>query len=203
MAFDAYMIDCTELIASGLDRFTGAGVNEAAWSKSGDMLLYEPATYRFESSGAWQGGWASNGEMLSFSIFDDASFGLLSFEKPYFRAYSFAGYMYPLHVSALPVISGDSMHEIVFGLCADFTFSIVVYDVYFTDLSTSGAVSWLWDFGDGVNSTDQNPIYQYTAIGVYLVTLMVTWPDGYVGYSQDWITITKIKRSGIFIIGVV
>jgi hypothetical protein len=203
MAFDAYMIDCTELVTSSINLFTGAGVNSKAWTKSGDMLLYEPATYKFESSGVWQGGLTSNGEMLSFSIFDDASFGLLSFEKPYFRAYSFAGYMYPLHVSALPVISGDSMHEIVFGLCVDFTFSIVVYDVYFTDLSTSGAVSWLWDFGDGVNSTDQNPIYQYTAIGVYLVTLMVTWPDGYVGYSQDWIAITKIKRSGIFIIGVV
>ena len=203
MAFDAYMIDCTELVTIALDRFTGAGVNGAAWTKSGDMLFYEPAIYKYESSGVWQGSWTSNGGMLSFSVFDDAGFGLLPFERPYFRAYSFAGNMYPLHVSALPVISGDSMHEIVFGLCVDFTFSIVVYDVYFTDLSTSGAVSWLWDFGDGGISTSQNPIYQYTAIGIYLVTLMVTWPDGYVGYSQDWISITKIKRSGIFIIGVV
>jgi outer membrane protein assembly factor BamB len=34
--------------------------------------------------------------------------------------------------------------------------------------------SWYWDLGDGTISTQQNPIHSYTAIGEYMVTLIVT-----------------------------
>lgn len=46
--------------------------------------------------------------------------------------------------------------------------------ISFTDLSTNIAQSWLWDFGDGSTSTDQNPVHTYTASGTYTVTLIVT-----------------------------
>ncbi len=42
----------------------------------------------------------------------------------------------------------------------------------FTDGST-GATSWLWDFGDGVTSIEQNPLHTYEEAGVYDVTLTV------------------------------
>jgi Zn-dependent metalloprotease len=45
--------------------------------------------------------------------------------------------------------------------------------VSFTDLSQA-ASSWLWDFGDGGTSTEQNPIHIYTAMGTYTVTLTAT-----------------------------
>lgn len=45
--------------------------------------------------------------------------------------------------------------------------------VLFTDAS-SDATSWSWDFGDGGNSTDQNPSYQYVAPGTYTVSLTAT-----------------------------
>jgi PKD repeat protein len=41
----------------------------------------------------------------------------------------------------------------------------------FTNTST-GAISYDWDFGDGVGtSTDQNPVYMYTQGETYTVTL--------------------------------
>lgn len=49
--------------------------------------------------------------------------------------------------------------------------------VVFQDNSTSNGgtiATWLWDFGDGNMSTDQNPCHVYTATGVYNVTLNVT-----------------------------
>lgn len=46
--------------------------------------------------------------------------------------------------------------------------------VNFTDLTTGGAVSWQWDFGDGGTSTLQNPSHIYTAYGDYNVTLIAT-----------------------------
>lgn len=44
--------------------------------------------------------------------------------------------------------------------------------VTFTDLST-GATSWLWNFGDGNTSTLQNPVHTYATLGSYTVTLTV------------------------------
>jgi len=52
--------------------------------------------------------------------------------------------------------------------------------VTFTDESndsrdSEGAiVEWLWDFGDGETSSEQNPVHVYTAINTYTVTLTVT-----------------------------
>ncbi len=58
------------------------------------------------------------------------------------------------------------------------------YPLYaqFTDLSTPSAgtvnTSWVWDFGDGTQSTQQNPLHVYTASGNYTVSLKVTNDKG-------------------------
>ena len=46
--------------------------------------------------------------------------------------------------------------------------------VQFTDTSTGNVTSWLWDFGDGNNSTSQNPNHEYSSPGTYTVRLTVT-----------------------------
>ena len=43
----------------------------------------------------------------------------------------------------------------------------------FTDMSTDNT-AWAWDFGDGGNSTVQNPVYTYAAAGTYNVCLVTT-----------------------------
>jgi PKD repeat protein len=57
--------------------------------------------------------------------------------------------------------------------------------VNFTDLSTSDPfpiTGWFWEFGDGTNSTEQNPMHTYTLPGMnqrrYNVTLTATNQDG-------------------------
>ena len=53
--------------------------------------------------------------------------------------------------------------------------------VSFTDLSTPGSgtmASWLWDFGDGNTSTQQNPIHTFSAAGIYTILLVVTNSNG-------------------------
>ena len=44
--------------------------------------------------------------------------------------------------------------------------------VSFTDLSTQNPTSWLWNFGDGNTSTQQNPTHTYSVGGTYTVTLI-------------------------------
>jgi PKD repeat protein len=60
--------------------------------------------------------------------------------------------------------------------------------VSFIDNSTGTVTSWLWNFGDGQTSTEQNPSHTYETAGTYNVTLQVTGPYG---------TSTKLKEGCI------
>ena len=54
------------------------------------------------------------------------------------------------------------------GIVADFDYTYGPSGIQFNDLSTD-PVSWLWDFGDGTTSTDQNPLHLFQASGTYEV----------------------------------
>jgi PKD repeat protein len=57
---------------------------------------------------------------------------------------------------------------------ASFTSSVNGLSVSFTDTSTGVPTSWLWNFGDGITSTVQNPSHVYAVDGNYNVVLSVT-----------------------------
>lgn len=46
----------------------------------------------------------------------------------------------------------------------------------FTDTSETSPTRWLWDFGDGTTSTEQNPTHTYKATGTYNV-ILTAWND--------------------------
>lgn len=66
------------------------------------------------------------------------------------------------------------------GPKADFRPVIIPFQMYdvplnvmFVDQSTGLPTSWMWNFGDGQTSTDQNPAHTYAKEGTYTVTLTV------------------------------
>ena len=61
------------------------------------------------------------------------------------------------------------------------TSGIALLSVVFTDLSTPGSspiTAWVWDFGDGGTSTEQNPAHTYTEAGTYDISLTVSSAAG-------------------------
>jgi PKD repeat protein len=74
---------------------------------------------------------------------------------------------------------------------ADPTIQRTGKEVHFIDQSIGNPQSWLWDFGDGNTSTDQNPIHSYTNSGHYTVKLIV-----YSGIKSD----TLIKTDYIIVV---
>ncbi len=44
----------------------------------------------------------------------------------------------------------------------------------FQDISYGNPNTWLWDFGDGTTSTEQNPLHAFPQQGMYLVCLTIT-----------------------------
>ncbi|MGQ0827861.1 MAG: PKD domain-containing protein, partial [Bacteroidota bacterium] len=81
----------------------------------------------------------------------------------------------------------------------------VPFTVNFTD-NSSGATSWLWNFGDGSpTSTSQNPSHNFTSEGVYTVNLIVTSINGckdtivksnYIIVSRPVASFTATPRQG-------
>jgi PKD repeat protein len=61
-------------------------------------------------------------------------------------------------------------------------------NVTFTDETVGTPVTWLWNFGDGGNSTEQNPVHIYQRAGAYTVSLTATDADG---------TMTEVKTNYI------
>lgn len=54
---------------------------------------------------------------------------------------------------------------------------IVPLFIDFTDNTAGEVDSWLWNFGDGATSDEQNPSHEYLTPGDYTVKLMVSGPD--------------------------
>ena len=65
-------------------------------------------------------------------------------------------------------------------------------EVLFTDTSSGTPTSWLWNFGDGLFSTDQHPYHTYASAGTYDVALTATNAGGSdVELKYDYITVTQ------------
>lgn len=81
----------------------------------------------------------------------------------------------------------------------DFSFIENGSNYQFTD-HTPGAVSWIWDFGDGSGSAVQAPSHTYSGIeDSYLVTLEVTNANGCVGQGSKMVELfSEIVVPNIF-----
>jgi 40-residue YVTN family beta-propeller repeat len=86
---------------------------------------------------------------------------------------------------------------------ADFTSNVTSgkapLTVAFKDKSKGIPTSWKWTFGDGAESSVQNPIYQYSQEGKYKVTLTVTnAAGGSTATKTNYIKVTTNTRPGLY-----
>jgi len=73
----------------------------------------------------------------------------------------------------------------------------------FIDQSSGTVQNWLWDFGDGTTSTEQNPSHAYAATGSYTVSLTVTGPEGSSIHTEEnyiCITVALVAADNTFYI---
>lgn len=91
--------------------------------------------------------------------------------------------------------NGDDDEDVNNDPDASFTSSVDGLTVEFNDTSTDDGniVSWSWDFGDGEDSSQQNPTHTYADGGEYTVELTVTDNEG----AQSTTTNTVNVESGM------
>ena len=108
------------------------------------------------------------------------------------------GYSFPIYNGIAPPISctsieaGNNSVPGSFGIC----FSSGVLGGY-------PPYSYLWNFGDGTNSTAMWPVHIYRQDGSYLVTLKVTDATGNVTNSTGMITYDRLPPPPLTLFGIV
>jgi glucose/arabinose dehydrogenase len=85
--------------------------------------------------------------------------------------------------SSGPTEAGANILRIKYIGIADFTADIIngeaPLEVQFSDQSNvPNASSWLWSFGDGTTSNQQNPVHTFTQNGAYNIRLSITGSNG-------------------------
>ncbi|WP_196214027.1 cobaltochelatase subunit CobN [Methanolobus vulcani] len=175
--------------------YTLIAVNETNSSKSGLIYYKEqiPVT-------------VNNNDVSDFDISLDSSdlteykkiCSLLSLSDISGRAYYYSSGMNREFNKACTILLLE--HRLVQSLpVADFSANQTSGEnplsVQFTDES-SNAESWFWDFGDGSNSTDQNPSHTYLSDGTFTVELTVTNTAGSdAEIKSDFITVNASSNS--------
>lgn len=81
--------------------------------------------------------------------------------------------VYNLNIGLVPKIAPP-----VASFICNITSGVKPLTVSFRDTSTGKPTSWKWNFGDGTNSTEENPIHTYNKARQYNVTLIVNNSEG-------------------------
>jgi len=142
--------------------FNPSGV---AVDSSGNVYVADSGNNRilkFDSNGKYLTQWGSYGSNSG------------QFKNPSGVAVDSSGNVYVAdkgnHCIQKFVVKDDSFPVASFS--SNVTSGPVPLTVKFTDFSKK-ATSWNWNFGDGVNSTEQNPVHTFLAAGSYTVNLTV------------------------------
>ena len=71
------------------------------------------------------------------------------------------------------------------------------YDMLICNNQSAGAVTYLWNFGDGGTSTAVSPQYLYTSVGIFPVQLIATSQYGCSDTASIDVTTNKIGRAHV------
>jgi len=151
-----------------------------------DICLGETTTLTATSSGGtpaythvWMPG-AQSGQSISVHPTASTTYIVTTTDA---NMCSSATQTFSISVNPLPI----ALFDTISGGLYNTTFS-------FSDLS-SGSIAWLWDFGDGITSTLQNPIHTFSGAGIYSVTQIAYNQFG----CSDTFRIIVQPREGIII----
>jgi PKD repeat protein len=97
------------------------------------------------------------------------------------------------------VIDVQEHESVIVSFIALSTRGTAPLDVKFMNTTRGEVSSWLWDFGDGVTSTEKDPTHVYTQTGNYTVSLMAD--NEYSAQKNDYIKVSGRTIKGRVIEG--
>ena len=110
-----------------------------------------------------------------FWDFGDGTTSTLSNPNHMFSQGLFTVSLYSYNASCIDTLVLTDLIEVAGVFSPEFSFSSSSgckgLGVYFSDLTSNSPNEFLWDFGDGIISTSQNPVHIFDSVGVYDISL--------------------------------
>ena len=104
-------------------------------------------------------------------------------------------------ILAVFVVAGFSVTTVASAPYADFSWTpsnpTDLQAVHFIDESQGDIIAWIWYFGDGNSSTEQNPWHQYADNGNYDVRLVTILSDGSILSANKTIYIANVPPHAV------
>ncbi len=183
-----YTVELTVIYPSGcevsytLPHTIYAAAPHNGWTISGPTEGCAPLTTTLVNTSNGSVAWYIDGQGFSLGTWNGSSYSgpiTRTFTTP--GVYGFVQEIHDLGLTNCVVASTYPQVITVHGATANFDFTqsglCVPYTVQYHDLS-EGATSWLWDFGNGITSTEQNPLITYNSIPTDSVTLSIVTAFG-------------------------
>ena len=175
---------------------TGAADNVLTSANSGTITGFS-AVADLTQSFAWVSGMTDGGgnahsrDMWQFELLDSSTINLQ-------RGYNGQELSYRYFVVELPTGGGSPPPPPNVDPVASFAVATADLAATYTDSSTDSdgtVVAWSWDFGDGGNSTEQNPLtHTYASAGIYTVSLTVTDDRGGSHTASQPVTVSAVPN---------
>ena len=140
-----------------------------------DIIWSDASNSLFGNIESWVVDW-DDGNIDTFYAASEVS------EIPY--TYSIEGYYYVSVTVTDDIGCTTTFTDTILATAPNVDFMVsdstpcVSQAVNFSELATGIGLSYLWTFGDGGTSTAANPVYTYTAEGIYDVSLTITDING-------------------------
>ncbi|MBR9921954.1 MAG: S8 family serine peptidase [Bacteroidetes bacterium] len=142
------------------------------------IAYFEPAPDTLCQGDSWTFEDASTGDVSSYEWYfsNNANPVAASGPGPHEVVFEQTGETTITHIVSNSV-GGDTLEQVIYvnaPASAEFSYTISDLQLSFSNLSVN-ADNYSWDFGDGLGqSTEAEPVYEYTAPGEYIVTLQAT-----------------------------
>jgi PKD repeat protein len=145
------------------------------WNCGGGQNIYGEVYYSVDGGTSWTAITIPISQYKNQSTWVQQTISLPAFDGQSTLRF---GYRFVDATSNSAVDPGFSLDDIVIEGCplpvASFSSTTNSLTADFTDASTNNPTSWLWDFGDGNTSTQQNPSHTYANDGTYTVCVTAT-----------------------------
>lgn len=91
----------------------------------------------------------------------------------YLAFHSISNDQWELYIDNVKVVASKSGSTVSADFMSEKPYGQAPASIQFTDNSSGDISSWLWNFGDGTTSSEQNPSHSYSLPGYYNVSLVV------------------------------
>ena len=176
-SYSGYRTNDDYMISSAISLPAGSQITYSFYARSRDAFYLEDFNVKLSTTGKAVSDFSitiaeirdksTDWELMEYNLTEYAG------QTVYLAFHSMSNDKWELYIDNVKVVAGKTGSTVSADFMCEKPYGQVPASIQFTDKSLGDISSWLWNFGDGTTSSEQNPSHSYLLPGYYNVTLEV------------------------------